>query len=106
IIGPVLDLRGVNLNGSSAIAAHEMVVVTGRGALAKQRLAVVEGENVYQAVFNLGLQHSIHRGKQAGTASVSHGQMDLLSRLEVTAAIQHLVDGLLLPRVACARPRP
>ena len=99
--GPTLDLIGVDLNGASALAADQVMVVAG-GAGAKQRLAVGRADAVGILVGGEVGERSIDGGQPNRRPVCVQHLVQLLGTDKPDRLAERVTYGVFLPGVAFA----
>src|SRR5690606_2245678 len=83
-----------HLDGVTALAADQMVVVRAGGARAVDRLALVGAQHVDLAPVGQGLQRAIDRGQPDLRAVLAHLGVDVLGAAEALAAPEGVMNGV------------
>ncbi|CDZ92014.1 hypothetical protein RHRU231_910053 [Rhodococcus ruber] len=91
LVGPALDRGPVHLDGESARAAHEMVVVTGRAAPV-DGLPAVGAQHVDGAGFGKGLQGAVDGGQADALAAPAQFVVQVLGRTEFFDLVEQRGD--------------
>ena len=91
LVRPALDRRALDLDGRTALAADDVVVVAG-AAPPVQRLAVVGAQGVQRLLVDHGLQGPVDGRQTDLVAAGDEARVDLLRRAELVAPVDVGLD--------------